>query len=269
MGMRRMLVVVAVGAALLAPARAAAGAPDATVVRSGDLVATVTHNPFGFTVTQRGTPILTSAKASLGFAVGTGVATQTPTIGYGVFAAEPVVWVHATRAVPRHDGSLLVRTTDPLRSFRLRVTAPADGVVSFDATLTNKAGVRMTGAAFANDARQRFLGFGERSDSVDQTGRIVEQWNEEGPFSGGVARPATDPTLGKQWQGPPPVGPASNFTMPWAISSRGYGFLLDSTWRNRFDLTSSTRWRVETMQPALRWRVYAGPRPTDVLRRGT
>ena len=272
-GMRRVGLTCALVAGVLVTARgAAAAAPAATVVRTGPLVATVTYEPFALKITQHGAPVLQTTsrgRGALAFAIATGVAAQTPTIGYGVFAAEPVVWVRATRAEPRPDGSLLVHTTDPTHSFRVRVSAPSEGVIAFDATPTNKAGVRMTGTSFVNDAQQRFLGFGERSDSVDQTGRTVEQWNEEGPFSGGVARPATDPLLGKQWQGPPPVGPASNFTMPWAVSSRGYGFLLDSTWLNRFDLTSPSRWRVETLQPALHWRVYAGPQPTDVLRRVT
>ncbi len=41
----------------------------------------------------------------------------------------------------------------------------------------------------------------------------------------------------RTWQGPPPIGPATNYSMPWFVSNRGYGFLLDSTWLNRFDLT--------------------------------
>jgi alpha-glucosidase (family GH31 glycosyl hydrolase) len=265
---------VAIVASLLTVTRSdAAASPGGTkVVRTGALVATVTYNPFSVVVTQRGVPVLqtsTSGPGPLAFALGGGAAAQTPLAGYGIIADAPVAWVQATRAEPRSDGSLLVHTTDPLHSFRVRLTTTDEGVVDFNATPTNKSRVLMTGASFANDASQRFLGFGERSDSVDQTGRTVEQWNEEGPFSGGMFRPATDPVLGKQWQGPPPFGPASNFTMPWAISSRGYGFLLDSTWLNRFDLQSSKQWTVETHESTLHWRVYGGPHPTDVLQRVT
>ncbi len=268
-----LVVAAAVASLLAAPRSEAATTPSPTVVRTGPLVASITYRPFAVTITQNGVPVLQTSSAgergALAFAVAAGAVVQTPTAGYGVIADAPVVWVRATWAEPRDDGSLLVHTTDPTHSFRVRLTATADGVIDFNATPTNRSRVLMTGATFVNDDRQRFLGFGERSDSVDQTGRQVEQWNEEGPFSGGMFRPATDPVLGKQWQGPPPFGPSSNFTMPWTISSRGYGFLLDSTALNRFDLRSPQRWSVETHERALHWRVYGGPTPTDVLRRAT
>jgi alpha-glucosidase (family GH31 glycosyl hydrolase) len=262
----------------LAPRADAGPAADPLRLTSGSLVATIGTDPFSVTITQRGAVVLQTASAPriplgargpLSFAVGARVAAQPPLAGYGLIQDVPLVWHHATRASARPDGSLLVRTTDPTRTFTVRLRTPATGVIEVDARLSNPTGVLLTGASFRNDGRQRFLGFGERSDAVDQTGRIVEQWNEEGPFSAGVARPLTDPTLGEDWQGPPPFGPSSNFTMPWAVSSRGYGFLLDSTWLNRFDLTSSDLWRVETAEPALRWRAYAGPTPAEVVRRVT
>ena len=271
------LVAMGVVAATLAFApRAEAG--DTTEVASGSLVATITHDPFSISVVDDGRLLLTTAAAGrvpvgadgpLSFAIGARVGAQLPLVGYGLFADVPLAWFHATRADPRPDGSFLVHTTDPLRTFDLRVRTPSAGVLEVDATLSDPTGVLVTGASFLNDGRQRFLGFGERSDTVDHTGRVVEQWNEEGPFSAGRFRPYTEPLLGEQWQGPPPIGPSSNFTMPWMVSSRGYGFLLDSTWLNRFDLTASDRWRVETAEPALRWRVYAGPEPVDVLQRVT
>jgi alpha-glucosidase len=255
-----------------------ADALDRTKITSGSLTATVTHDPFSISVADRGRLLVHTASAGtvplgdrgpLSFALGARVAAQPPLAGYGIIADAPLVWFHATKAEPRPDGSFLVRTTDPTRTFDLRLRTPASGVVEIDATLSDPTGVLLTGSSFLNDADQRFLGFGERSDRVDQTGHTVEQWNEEGPFSGGVLRPITDPTLGEQWQGPPPFGPSSNYTMPWMLSSRGYGFLLDSTWLNRFDLEASDTWRVETAEPALRWRVYAGPTPAEVLERAT
>lgn len=255
-----------------------ADALDRVELRSGTLTASVTLDPFSISVVDHGRLLLRSADAGgipvgsrgpLSFAVGARVAAQPPLAGYGILADAPLAWFHATRAEPRGDGSLLVRTTDPTRSWTLRLRSIADGVVGLDAELSNPTGVLLTSSSFLSDGDQRFLGFGERSDQVDQTGRVVEQWNEEGPFSAGVARPVTDPLFGEDFQGPPPVGPSSNFTMPWMLSSRGYGFLLDSTWLNRFDLTGDDTWRVETAEPAMRWRVYAGPEPADVVRRAT
>jgi alpha-glucosidase len=275
--------VVALTLLLVAPAlalapRAEARTARSTTVTSGSLVATVTHDPFSITVADHGVVVLRTAGAGtvpvgdrgpLSFAVGARAGAQLPLAGYGLFVEAPLVWFHATRAEPRRDGSFLVRTTDPTRTFDLRLRTPSEGVLEVAATLSNPTGVLVTGSSFLNDGGQRFLGFGERSDRVDQTGQTVEQWNEEGPFSAGRFRPLTDPVLGETWQGPPPIGPSSNFTMPWMVSSRGYGFLLDSTWLNRFDLESPGQWRVETAEPALRWRVYAGPTPAEVLRRVT
>jgi alpha-glucosidase (family GH31 glycosyl hydrolase) len=271
----------ALAGALLAVGLAHAPRADATahlVLRSGPLTATVQLDPFSITVAERGAVVLSTASAGrlpvgdrgpLSFALGARVAAQPPLMGYGLIADVPLTWFHATRAERRPDGSLLVHTTDPTRSFALRLRSAGDGIVEVDARLSNPDGVLLTGASFFRDSDERFVGFGERSDRVEQSGQVVEQWNEEGPFSAGMLRPATDPVLGETWQGPPPMGPSSNFTMPWMVSSRGFGFLLDSTWLNRFDLTGSGPWRVETAEPALRWRVYAGPTPAEVLRRAT
>ena len=266
-------------AGLLAVAPVVDAAAGETTFVAGALTITVSHEPFALSVVQGGVAVLETEPRSglpllspdgpLSFAVGARVGVQVPLASYGVFAEVPLVWHHATVAEPQPDGSFLVRTTDPRRNFDLQVHALPDGTVEVAATLDDTSGVLATGATFASDERQRFLGFGERSDAVDQTGRVVEQWNEEGPFSAGALRPLTEPLLGETWQGPPPVGPASNYTMPWFVSSRGYGFLLDSTWLNRFDLTAQGRWRVETAEPALRYRVYAGPAPADVLARAT
>jgi alpha-D-xyloside xylohydrolase len=76
--------------------------------------------------------------------------------------------------------------------------------------------------------------------------------------------------MGVDWQGPPPVGPASNFTMPWFVARSGYGFLLHSTWLNRFHLDRPGTWRVEHADPGrLRMRIYAGPTPKQVITRFT
>ena len=132
------------------------------------------------------------------------------------------------------------------------------------------AGVTATGWSFASPSGERFLGLGERSDGADQTGHLVESWNEEGPFSAGALRPYTEPVLGDRWQGPPPI-PGTNFSLPWLVSSRGYGLLLDSGYPNRFRLQNdrADAWNVETEEPSFRYRVYAGPTPGGVVQRFT
>jgi alpha-glucosidase (family GH31 glycosyl hydrolase) len=240
-----------------------------TTVSSGPLTLRATPNPFRLELVQAGRTVLRSSPGALAFAVGPAVRAQTPEASYGVFA-EAKQWIPATSATSIGKNHLRVRTLDPTRTFDVTLRSTASGVIELDARLSNPVGVAGTSAAFQRDPKERFLGFGERSDNVDQDGKVVEGWNEEGPFSAGAARPATDPVMGESWQGPPPFGPASNYTMPWFVARSGYGFLLNSTWLNRFDLDHPDTWRVEHADPSdLQIRLYGGPAPADVMRRFT
>jgi alpha-glucosidase (family GH31 glycosyl hydrolase) len=275
----RIALVVAVTAAV-APVAARADRRPAgvTLVRSGPLIVRVQHEPFALEVIQGRRVVLRSARdpldptgatSSLAFAVGPSVAAQTPMASYGI-TTDALRWIGATSATPTGKGRLRVATDDPGRSFDVTVRSVRPGVVELDARLSDPRGVSATGAAFGRSGDERFLGFGERSEAVDQTGRVVENWNEEGPFSAGGMRPYTDPVTGEDWQGPPPVGPASNYTMPWFVARSGYGFLLHSTWLNRFHLDGASSWRVEHADPGrLRFRLYGGPSPGEVLNRFT
>ena len=68
-----------------------------------------------------------------------------------------------------------------------------------------------------------------------------------------------------------PRADASYFPMPWLLSSAGYGVLLDNGEESLFRLGSHRRgaWSAEVRARELRLRVFAGPRPADVLRRLT
>ena len=68
----------------------------------------------------------------------------------------------------------------------------------------------------------------------------------------------------------PPAGfdprpDATYFPIPWLLSTKGYGVLVDSDDTSRFGLDSPWRFEVDGAQAA--YKVYAGPRPADVLRR--
>jgi sulfoquinovosidase len=270
--MRRRLVlgiVMVVVAVIPTIGRAAGGAPPATFV-TGPLVTKVTLDPFSLTVEQAGRPVLRTAGGGLGFALGARVAAQTPTAGYGIFVDPAPVRFHATRAERLGANRYRVHTNDPVgRTFTMTVAAAADGVVRIEATLDRAAGVLSVGAAFARDPGERFLGFGERSEGADKTGEVVEDWAEEGPFSAGMFRPLTDPLLGEDWQGPGTFNRSTNYPVPWFLSTKGYGFLLDSTFLNRFDLRDGASWRVDTAEHAIRFDVVAGPTPAAVLDRYT
>jgi sulfoquinovosidase len=204
---------------------------------------------------------------SLGFAVDMRAEAQTPLAAYGVFATLPLRWFHATRAEQVSAGRYLVHTDDPLgRTFDLTVQTLEGGRVAVEATLSDMRGVSALGWSFAKAADERFVGFGERSDAVDQTGKFVENWAEEGPFSAGALRPATEPLIGATWQGPSPV-PGTNFPMPWFLSNKGYGFLLDSFAYSAFRLHRPEQWNVETREDRIRFVVFGGPTPAQALSR--
>ena len=292
---------VAVGLLLAAAPAVTAPDPDAVVgdgrvIRSGPLEVRVATAPFGLVVTQAGEEVLSSAPADpvplpgassdlpevpgfaatgpLSFALGAGG--DVHQLGYGGHAEVDVAWFHATevtQVVEAAPGRVRLRVATDApdgRHWTVTVEDRAPGTVAVLAELSDTTGVVATAASFDNGADQHFVGFGERSDNADQTGEQVVSWNEEGPFSAGDLRPVTDPVFGEAWQGPA-FFPGSNFTMPWFLSSRGYGFLLDSDWLNGFDLGSDdpSVWRVTTREPQLRFRLYGGPRPATALARFT
>ena len=114
---------------------------------------------------------------------------------------------------------------------------------------------------------ERYLGFGERSNAVDQTGGSVFSWAEEGPFSSGDYEDELRPLLPEFTF---PTGPtATNFPIPWLVSTRGLGFLIDQTERSTFDLVRerSDAWHAQAESARFRFTVFAGPRPADVVRR--
>ena len=72
--------------------------------------------------------------------------------------------------------------------------------------------------AFMSPADERFVGFGERFDSVNQRGRSVEMWAEDRRVAN--------------------YGPSTYAPIPMLLSSRGHGFALERFERSRFDLAA-------------------------------
>ena len=249
------------GLILGAPAVAAAQV-DRTV-RSGPLSAVVAAQPWHLTFTDGG------GATVLDEAPGTGTG-PTGTLGFQTIAG----WWHATRVVEeRRDGDAYVArlaTSDPAgRTLAVRVAPDAEGVIAVTATVEGAAAdVQQTGVAFAAHPGERFLGFGERSNAVDQRGNDVEDYVSDGPY-----QPEERPAIAAFVPAPGfhPRDDATYFPIPWLLSSAGYGVLLDddepSLWRLGTD--SADAWSVEAQSPRFALRVFAGPRPADVLRRFT
>jgi alpha-glucosidase (family GH31 glycosyl hydrolase) len=243
------------GLLLLCLAPAPAGAAE---VDAGSLRASISSNPWHLEVRQ--------GRVALSEVAGPGSG-PTGTLGFEAGGA----WFHATRAVSGQtsaggwSGSLA--TNDPLgRRVSVRVYRQADGVIGLEARASAEAGA--TGIAFDAAAGERFLGFGERSNAVDQRGNEIESYVADGPY------PPVEQPFEAALIPPPGVrtrNDATYFPIPWLLSSRGYGVLADNdeTTYHRLGSDRAGAWSVEAQAPVLRLRFFAGPRPAQVLRRFT
>jgi alpha-glucosidase (family GH31 glycosyl hydrolase) len=162
-------------------------------------------------------------------------------------------------------------TDDPEgRGVHVRISYDGHGIAGVHATITGGPtdDVTRMGVSFASPKDERFYGLGERSTAVDQRGQDVENYASDGPWpeSNYTIASATIPPQGFR------ARPDSTyFPMPWLLSSRGYGFLLDNAEPSEFHLGTSPRsaWSVDAQAASLTFRVFAGPTPAAALRRFT
>ncbi len=261
--------------ACIGVAAAAATAQGAPATNAGPLKARVTADPWGLEL------IDSRGKAVLSEHPGTG-AGPSGTLGFRNLGS----WHHATRVTASSGGPRRfqadLETTDPAHTIALELRRAGNGVISLDARLQGPAlGVEAMGIGFEAPAGERYMGFGERSNAVDQSGATVENYVADGPYQA-----AEYPFLAGFV---PPWGlrdgreDATYFPIPWLLSSAGYGVLVDNPETSLFRLrsTDSGAWSVEAtkapsgelgaeLAPAidrLRLRFFAGPRPADALRR--
>jgi alpha-glucosidase (family GH31 glycosyl hydrolase) len=157
-------------------------------------------------------------------------------------------------------------TTDPAADLLLAVAPGGDGVLRVRLRASPAARADAIGIGFGARRGERWLGFGERSNAVDQRGREVESRVADGPF-----RPADVDAIRSSI---PPWGigerpDSTYFPMPWLLSTRGFGALVEGFRTSRFRLAADGRqaWMVEADGAELDLRLLDGPRPAQVLRR--
>jgi alpha-glucosidase (family GH31 glycosyl hydrolase) len=242
---------------LLSLTAPAARAAEPEVVDAGALSAVVTPDPWHLAF--RGP----APQAPLEELSGSGT---TGALGFRTAAG----WFRATRVIEsrRESRALVARvaTSDPGgRTLEVRIEPDADGVVAVAASVAG-GDASAVGISFEAPAGERHLGFGERSNAVDQRGREVESYVAEGPYQP-IERPFIAGFV-------PPAGyhprdDATYFPVPWLLSSRGIGVLVgnDETSLFRLAIDRPDAWSVEVAAASLHLRVFAGPRPADVLRR--
>jgi alpha-glucosidase len=239
-----------------------APAASAARVEAGPLQARTTNSPWSLAFTDG------DGKTVLAEAGGTGNG-PTGTLGFRTQAG----WFHATRVVEgRRAGAAYeatLATSDPAgRRLELRLARDAPGVIALRSRVIGPlvSAVTHTGIAFRARKGERYLGFGERANAVDQRGREVESYVAEGPFE--EDERALIPLFVPRW-GFHPREDATYFPMPWLLSTAGYGVLVDNPETSLHRLGSDSRgaWSVEVEAARLRLRVFAGPRPAGALRR--
>ncbi|HET9119975.1 MAG TPA: TIM-barrel domain-containing protein [Solirubrobacterales bacterium] len=231
-------------------------------VSSGDLRVGADSDPWHLTVTDGAGHLVLSENRGLG-------AGPTGTLGFSTSAG----WFHATRVASggMQGGSYVAQleTTDPARGIQVRIDPGGDGVISLSASVTGStAGVTAIGMGFDAQPSERYLGFGERSNAVNQRGNEVENYVSDGPYA-----PADRSLIGNfiPPQGWHPRDDATYFPVPWLLSTAGYGVLLGNEETSYFRLGSSdpSAWSVEAQATTLDLRFIAGPEPADALRRLT
>ena len=178
-------------------------------------------------------------------------------------------WYHAKSLLEvderRGARTYVLATGDPGKRKIVLAISKSRGGVAIDARVEGGP-AEAVGIGFDAPKSERMLGFGERSDHVDQRGNTVESYVGEGPYQESeYAIPrATVPPWGLHER-----SDASYFPMPWLLSTRGYGVLADNLETSRFRLGSedASEWSVEADAPRLQLRVFVGPKPADVVRR--
>src|SRR4051795_9800054 len=180
---------------------------------------------------------------------------QATAIGYRTATGE--------QRATRQTGPSTFATSDG-RTLEVRAARDAEGVVAL--AIAPPPDALATSVTFAARRGERYLGFGERSNALDQRGRDVEVFVGEGPYQPEERAPIA--AFVPPW-GYHPRDDATYFPMPWVLSSAGYGLLLDDPETSRFDLRAPGDWRAEVDAPRLRLRVFAGPPPAAALQRFT
>lgn len=123
-----------------------------------------------------------------------------------------------------------------------------------------------TSITFAAPDGERFYGFGERSNVVQGRGQAIDNYVSDGP---NVER---DRQFVKASVPPWAItdrDDATYFPVPWLLSSRGYGALVEGSDRSTLDMTGAAAWTARTEGAALSLRVFAGPTMAGALRRFT
>jgi alpha-glucosidase (family GH31 glycosyl hydrolase) len=154
-------------------------------------------------------------------------------------------------------------------------------VIALEATVQGAGpAVEAIGVGFDADRGAHYLGFGERSNAIDQRGNVVENYVADGPYL--PDEYGLIDAIVPKW-GFRPRDDATYYPIPWLLSTDGYGVLVESPETTYFHLDLNGSWSAEVVNAPpdeppppgapppgqLSMRFFAGPQPADVLKRFT
>src|SRR5207245_456985 len=147
------------------------------------------------------------------------------------------------------DGLEIVQSLGPSK-ITARLTFPHDGVMRYEVTDWQNVAPAATAVAGPSDDHEHFYGFGKKFDALDQAGKQVRTLTFDDPGT---------------------KGDHSYKVAPWFVSTRGYGFHLDSSAESSFDMRAGapSLYVVTNHFSTLRFNIVYGPKLTDVLSRYT
>jgi len=225
-----------------------AGFPDGVpwVLQAADPVLTVDSGPLQARISQATGHIQLAGPDLSGTAGGNVVDLSPPAV---LTPNGPLLFGSVLSSTPA-AGGLAVRQAVGNAQIEADFTFTQDGVLHYEVTDWGSLQPLQTAIAGPTTAQEHFYGFGEKFDSLDQAGNVVEMLTFDDPGT---------------------KHDHSYKVAPWFISTRGYGFHLDSSAESSFDMRAGAadRFVITNRFSTLRFNLVYGPALTDVLTRYT
>ena len=257
-------------------------------ISGGGLVVSVQFDPFSFKIirTQDGQVLIetdygaTGSKfAPISFTENIGFYWNQFYWGYEGYIGIDKPWIQSERIVlyqvENDRVSFGVKPDNDSESTILFVAGPFydQAVRIATSIISDKGSADRLAFNFLSPLNERYVGFGERFNHIDQRGHTLRSWLEEGSIEPGVLRPILEilqPGLPAEWA--LPGGETATYApIPFYISNKGYGLLADVPEPSEFDLasTDSDFFNLKVASDQLSAVVFAGPKPANVLEQYT
>jgi alpha-glucosidase (family GH31 glycosyl hydrolase) len=220
--------------------------PSPVAVQAGGFVVVIHLQPWGIEARDGGRLLFREAAGTAGNSpYGTSSYQRS-----GSSAWQHLLALERLEAVPGGQRCFVRTTEGGAGTATVEVTAQGEGVIRVAFQPPQGATVARTAVAATADEAETLLGLGERFDGLALAGRQFDLW-------------AADRREVK-------YGSSTYLPVPWVVSNRGYGFLLDDTRRSSWEMRTQRRdaWLVSVPGPALAYYLVAGT-PAQALERYT